>query len=406
MTMLFSPRPPIRKINFSAGPAALPHEVLVRARHAVIDFETTCMSVLSQSHRGPAYERVQAKTIAMLRELLAVPVSHDILLLGGSARLQFAMLPMNLITRGTYGSYVITGLWSRAAYDEAARVGHARIALDVREPDGTYRRVPTPRELRTAGHDRNAAYLHICSNNTVYGTQWPEFPLTDETPLVADMTSDLLSRVIDVSQFGLIYAAAQKNLGPAGVVVVIIRKDLLERGRRDIPAVLRYATHAQNASLYATPPMFAVAIMRYVLEYALSIGGVKAIEATNREKARRLYAAIDARPELYRTPAMRNSRSMMNVTFRLPSPDDDARFLAEATHRGMVGLAGHRTAGGIRASIYNWVPLEDVDKLVELIAGFGKPLPPPPPPPPRPPSKKRRSSKSRSRTPPDSAPAP
>ena len=308
----------------------------------------------------------------MLRELLAVPVSHDILLLGGSARGQFAMLPMNLITRGTYGSYVVTGLWSRGAYDEATRVGQVRIVFDVREPDGMYRRVPAPWELRNAARDRNAAYLHICSNNTVYGTQWAEFPATDEAPLVADMTSDILSRVIDVSRFGLIYAAAQKNLGPAGVVVVIIRKDLIERGRRDIPAVLRYATHAEHASLYATPPMFAIATMRYVLEYARSLGGVAALEETNREKARRLYAALDARPELYRVPAAVASRSMMNVTFRLPTPDDDARFLAEATRRDMVGLAGHRAAGGIRASIYNWVPLEDVDKLVELIAGFGK----------------------------------
>lgn len=360
------------KINFSAGPAALPREVLLRARRDVIDFEATGVSIFSQSHRGPAYERVQAMTITMLRELLAVPASHEVLLMGGSARGQFAMLPMNLVTRGTFGSYVVTGLWSRAAYDEAMRVGPARIALDVRDPDGVYRRVPAAWELRAAARDRNAAFLHLCSNNTVYGTQWAEFPLTDEVPLAADMTSDLLSRAIDVSRFGLIYAAAQKNLGPSGVVVVIVRNDLLERGRRDIPAVLRYATHAQHASLYATPPMFAIATMRYVLEHARALGGVAAIEATNREKARRLYAALDARSELYRVPAAVSSRSMMNVTFRLATADDDARFLAEATRRGMIGLAGHRAAGGIRASIYNWVSLEDVDKLIELIAEFGK----------------------------------
>jgi phosphoserine aminotransferase len=359
-------------INFSAGPAALPRVALLRAREDLVDFEGSGLSVLEQSHRGAAYERVQAQAIALLRGLLAVPDSHDILLLGGGARGQFAMLPQNLVTPGTYGSYAITGVWARAAYDEAVRVGPARIAADVRDPDGWYRRVPAASELDPAVRDRDAAYLHLCSNNTIYGTQWSEFPRTGELPLVADMTSDLLSRAIDVSRFGVIYAAAQKNLGPAGVVAVIIRKDLIERGRRDIPAVWRYATHAEHASLYATPPTFAIATMRHVLEHARAIGGIAAIEATNREKARRLYGALDARPELYRIGAAPGARSIMNVAFSLPTPDDDARFLAEAARRGMVGLAGHRTVGGVRASIYNWVSLEDVDALVDLIAGFGR----------------------------------
>ncbi len=360
-------------INFSAGPAALPKIALARAREDLVDFEGTGLSVIEQSHRGSAYLKVQAAAIALLRGLLAVPDSHEILLLGGSARGQFAMLAMNLLAPGTSADYVVTGTWARAAYDEAVLVGRARIAADTREADGSYRRVPQPPERAPELElDRAAAYVHLCSNNTIYGTQWSEFPDTGEVPLVADMTSDLLSRAIDVSRFGMIYAAAQKNLGPSGVVAVILRKDLIDRARRDIPTVWRYATHAQHASLYYTPATFAVATMRHVLEHARAIGGIAAIEATNREKARRLYGALDARPELYRVPAQIGSRSVMNVTFYLPTAETDARFLAEAGRRGMVGLAGHRTTGGIRASIYNWVSLEDVDALVDLIAGFGR----------------------------------
>ena len=354
-------------INFGAGPAALPKVALLRAREDLVDFEGSGLSVIEQSHRGTVYEEVQATAISLLRRLLAVPGSHEILLLQGSARGQFAMIPLNLITPGTFGDYVVTGVWARAAYDEAVIVGQARIAADTREPDGAYRRIPRPSELVIGPH---AAYVHICSNNTIYGTQWSEFPDTGPVPLIADMTSDLLSRAIDVSRFGMIYAAAQKNLGPPGVVAVILRKDLIERARRDIPAVWRYAIHAHHASLYYTPATFAIATMRHVLEHALAIGGIPAIEATNREKARRLYAALDARPERYRLPAVRDARSLMNVIFYLPTADADARFLAEAERRGMVGLKGHRTTGGIRASIYNWVSLEDVDALVDLIAGF------------------------------------
>ena len=356
-------------INFSAGPAALPHAAILRAREDLVDFEGSGLSVVEQSHRGAAYEQVQAAAISLLRGLLAVPDSHEVLLLQGGARGQFAMLPLNLMAPGTSGHYAITGFWARAAYDEAALLGDARIAVDTREADGSYRRVPRASELVVDSH---AAYLHICSNNTIYGTQWSEFPDPGAVPLIADMSSDLLSRSIDVARFGMIYAAAQKNLGPSGVVAVIIRKDLIERARRDIPTVWRYATHAQHASLYYTPPTAAVATMRHVLEHAVAIGGIAAIEATNREKARRLYAARDARPERYRLPAARDSRSLMNVTFYLPTPEADARFLAEASRRGMVGLKGHRTTGGIRASIYNWVSLDDVDALVDLIAELGR----------------------------------
>ncbi|HSK04537.1 MAG TPA: 3-phosphoserine/phosphohydroxythreonine transaminase [Kofleriaceae bacterium] len=356
-------------INFSAGPAALPAAALARAREDLVDFEGSGLPVVAQSHRGAAYEQVQAATLSLLRSLLAVPDSHEILLLSGGARGQFAMLALNLLAPGASADYVLTGVWARAAYDEAAHLGRVRIAADTREADGTYRRVARPAELAL---DPGAAYVHLCSNNTVHGTQWADFPDTGAVPLIADMTSDLLSRAIDVSRFGMIYAAAQKNLGPSGVVVVILRKDLIERARRDIPTVWRYATHAQHASLYYTPATFAVATMRHVLEHAAALGGIAAIEAANREKARRVYAALDARPGRYRVPAAEGARSLMNVVFHLPSPDDDARFLAEAARRGMVGLKGHRTVGGIRASLYNWVSLDDADALVALIAELGR----------------------------------
>jgi phosphoserine aminotransferase len=355
------------KINFAAGPSALPAPAVERARQDLIDFEDTGISVVEQSHRGAAYEKVQARAIALVRELLVVPDTHDVLLLQGGARTQFAMLPMNLLPAGSFAQYAISGMWAKYAYDEAVFIGDARIVVDTRNADGHYTRVPRPSEVAVAP---GAAYVHLCSNNTIYGTQWHDFPDTGDVPLVADMTSDILSRKIDVARFGVIYASAQKNLGPAGATAVIIRKDLIERARKDIPTVWRYATHAKSNSLYYTPPTFAIAMMRHVLEHAASVGGVAAIEALNRQKAHRLYAALDARPDVYRVPAVVDSRSLMNVVFFLATPEAETKFLAEASRRGMVGLKGHRTYGGVRASIYNWVTLEHVDALVELIVEF------------------------------------
>ena len=355
--------------NFGAGPAVLPAVAVQRAREDLVDFEGTGISVIEQSHRGAAFERVQSTVLGLLRSLLAVPSTHEILLLQGGARTQFAMVPMNLLHPGGVADYALTGNWARAAYDEAALLGAARIAADTRDADGRYRRVPRASELLLSPE---TAYLHLCSNNTVEGTQWGDLPEVGAVPIVADMTSDLLSRTVDIARYGVIYAAAQKNFGPAGAVVVIIRKDLIDGARRDIPSVWRFATHAQHASLYYTPATFTVAVMRHVLEHARDIGGLPAIEAVNAEKSRRLYAALDARPEQYRVPAEVACRSRMNAVFFLPTPEDEARFAAEAERRNMVGLRGHRSYGGIRASIYNWVSLDDVDALVELITEFGK----------------------------------
>lgn len=356
-------------INFGAGPAALPQVAIEKAREDLLDFEGTGVSVVALSHRGPAYEKVQARAIELVRQLLNVPDTYDVLLLQGGARGQFAMLPLNLLRPGTFAQYAISGYWAKAAYAEAQFLGDARIACDSKDTDGVYRRIPSPDQL---GVDPAAVYYHLCSNNTIYGTQWQAFPETGDVPLVADMTSDIMWRPIDISKFGMIYAAAQKNLGPAGVTAVIIRKDLVAKSRTDIPTIWRYATHAQNASLYYTPATFAIAMMRHVLEHAVSLGGLSAIEEINREKARRLYAALEKRPERYRLPVEPGSRSIMNVAFFLPTADDDARFLAEAKRRGMIGLKGHRTVGGIRASIYNWVSLQDVDALVDLIENFDR----------------------------------
>lgn len=354
-------------INFSAGPAALPRSAIERAREDLVDFEHSGLSVVEQSHRAAPYERIHRATLGALRELLAVPQTHEILLLPGGARGQFAMLPLGLLRPGKVGEYVLTGHWARMAYDEGRLLGDTRIVADTREPDGSYRRIPKCSELDSRP---DAAFLHLCSNNTLFGTQWSDFPEPGEVPLVADMTSDLLSRSIDFQRFGVIYAGAQKNLGPPGVVAVIIRRALFEVLRQDIPKIWRYPVHAEAASLYCTPATSVIATMYHVLQYALSIGGVPALETANREKARRLYAALDRRPELYRMPAEVASRSLMNVVFRLPSKEVEARFLAEATRRDMVGLEGHAAVGGLRASIYNWVSLDDVDALVELVDDF------------------------------------
>lgn len=356
----------MKKHNFSPGPAALPAEAIERARADLVDFEGTGMSVVEQSHRAEPFERVQGLAITLLRELLAVPDTHEVLLLQGGARQQFAMLPLNFLGPGAVADYVITGHWAKLAYEAGACLGNARVVCDTRGADGMYRRVPRPSEVPS---NSDAVYLHLCSNNTVYGTQWTEFPAGD-VPLAVDMTSDIMSRPLDISRFGMIYAAAQKNLGPPGVTAAIIRKDLLARARKDIPDVWSYRVHAQHASLYNTPAMFGVAMMRHVLEHARAIGGLPAITAANREKASRLYRALDSRPEQYRVSADLDSRSAMNVVFRLATPADDARFLAESKRRGMVGLEGHRAIGGLRASIYNWTPLESVDALVELVTEF------------------------------------
>jgi phosphoserine aminotransferase len=358
----------MRAMNFNAGPAALPLAALERAQRELADVDGTGMSIMEHSHRGKTYEAVHTQAIALARELLGIPADYHVLLLQGGASQQFAVVPMNLLPAGKSADYVLTGSWSQKALKEAKSVGTVRIAAST-EVEKKFTRVPKQVELEL---DPNAAYAHITTNNTIFGTQWHSFPETGNVPLVADMSSDIMWRPIDVSKFGLIYAGAQKNLGPSGVTLVIVRKDLVEGARKDIPAIFQYRTHADANSLYNTPPTFGIYILRNVLEVVKQSGGLAQMEKHNREKAAELYAAIDARPDFFRCPVEKDSRSTMNVVFTLPTPELEAEFLAEAGKRKMVGLKGHRSVGGIRASIYNAASREWISALVALMNEFSK----------------------------------
>jgi len=336
---------PKRAWNFNAGPAGLPLPALERAQRELLDFEGTGMSIMEHSHRGKAYEGVHREAIALLRELLGVPDDYHVLFLQGGASHQFAMVPLNLLPAGKSADYIVTGGWSEKAVEEAKRIGTARVAATT-VVDKKFARVPKQSELQLDG---DAAYVHMTSNNTLFGTQFHEFPDTGKVPLVADMSSDFLWRKVDVSKFGLIYAGAQKNIGPSGVTV---------------------ATHAANDSLYNTPPTFGIYLVRNVLAYTKEIGGLAEIERRNRAKADKLYGAIDAKPDFFRAPVEKASRSTMNIVFRLPSEELEKRFLAEATKKRMIGLAGHRSTGGIRVSAYNAVSIEAIDVLVSFMNDF------------------------------------
>lgn len=351
--------------NFYAGPATMPLPVLERAREELLDFAGTGMSVMEISHRSKEYESVHAEAEALLRELMAIPSNYHVLFLQGGASLQFAMAPMNLLGPGARADYVLTDVWSTKAYDEARRFGEVRVAADAE--DTGFDRIPWQLEL-----DPEARYVHITSNNTLYGTQYQEAPDTDGIPLVADMSSDIASRPIDLSPYGLIYAGAQKNLGPSGVTVVIIRDDFLAESREDLPTMLSYRTHAKNRSLYNTPPTFAIYMLRNVLDWMRQEGGLEVLAKRNREKASLVYDAIDRHPDVYRGHAHLDSRSEMTVTFRLRQESLEQSFLAQAEARGLVGLEGHRLVGGFRASLYNAMTLEGVEALVEHMDRFAE----------------------------------
>ncbi len=326
------------------------------------------MSIIEHSHRGKEYEAVHDEAIGLVRELLSVSDDYHVLLLQGGASQQFAMVPMNLLPPGKSADYVVTGGWSEKALEEAKIVGQTRVAASTAE-GGKYTRIPRHDELKL---DPNAAYVHLTSNNTLFGTQWFDFPDTGGVPLVGDMSSDFMWRKFDVNRFGLIYAGAQKNVGPSGIVIAIARKDLVEGGRKDIPKIFRYKTHADNRSLYNTPPTFSVYLVRNVLAWIKEQGGLSAIEKVNREKGRVLYGTIDDHADFYRAPVEKGSRSLMNVVFRLPTEALEEQFVAEAKKAKMVGLKGHRSVGGIRVSIYNAVSLESVKLLTTFMQEFAK----------------------------------
>jgi phosphoserine aminotransferase len=359
----------MRAINFSAGPAGLPLPAMELAQREFLDFEGTGMSIMEQSHRGKAYDAVHAEAEALLRGLLNVPAEDHVLFLQGGASQQFATVPLNLLRPGTSADYIVTGGWSEKALEEAQRIGTARAAASTRDADGRYARIPTQAELDL---DPRAAYVHITTNNTLFGTQWHHLPDVGGVPLIGDLSSDFLWQPTDISPYSLIYAGAQKNIGPSGVVVVIVKQVLLEQMRDDIPVIWRYKTHAQQRSLYHTPPTFSVYMIRNVLRWLRDIGGLAEVAHRNREKARLLYAAIDARPDLYRCPVAPADRSTMNVVFRLPTAALEDLFVKRAEAAGMVGLRGHRSVGGLRASIYNAVSVEDVAALTDLMDAFAQ----------------------------------
>jgi phosphoserine aminotransferase len=353
-----------RVFNFSAGPAVLPLEALEQVQRDLLSLPGVGMSILEISHRSKPFEDILAGCEADLRTLGGIPDNYRVLFLQGGASLQFSMVPMNLLTAQSSADYIVTGAWSQKAVKEAKRVGAVKIAATTEAENFT--RVPKQSELKL---EPGAAYVHYTTNNTIFGTEFHYVPDTGSVPLVADASSDIFSRPIDVSKYGLIYAGAQKNLAPAGVTLVIIRDDLLKRTPGSLPAMLQYGVHAENQSMYNTPPVFAIYVMRLVLAWLLKQGGLEEIDRRNARKADKLYAAID-RTEFYRGHAAPDSRSRMNVTFRLPSEELEKKFAKEATAAGLDGLKGHRSVGGMRASIYNAFPAEGVDALVHFMAEF------------------------------------
>ena len=353
-----------RIFNFSAGPAVLPVPVLEEAQRDMVSLPGVGMSVMEISHRSKTFDEIIGRTEATLRDLMKIPSNYHVLFLQGGASLQFSMVPMNFLPADGSADYVLTGSWGKKALKEAKKVGSVNIAATM--ADGGFTRVPSRDEMSLSPH---AAYVHITSNETIEGVQWKREPNVGDVPLVVDSSSDIMSREIDVNKYGLIYAGAQKNMGPSGVTLVIIRDDLLQRIPENMPTMLDYGTHVKNKSLYNTPNTWGIYIMGLVCKWLRDQGGIAGMEQQNEAKAQLLYDAIDA-TDFYRGHADVDCRSTMNVTFRLPAEELDKKFVAEATAQGLDGLKGHRSVGGIRASIYNAFPRAGVEALVSFMKDF------------------------------------
>ena len=356
-----------RVLNFSAGPAVLPVPVLEEIQRDMLALPGVGMSILEVSHRSKAFEGILAQTEADIRALANVPANYKVLFLQGGASTQFSMVPMNLLSAGGTADYIDSGSWAEKAYKEAKKVGTAKLVASTKGEN--YSRLPLQSELQLTP---NADYVHMTSNNTIEGTEYSTLPEVGNVPLVSDTSSDMFSKPIDVSRHALIYAGAQKNLGPSGVTIVIIREDLLARSvekKATLPTMLNYQVHAENTSLYNTPPSFSVYVVGLVMKWLLANGGLKAMAETNQRKAAKLYAEID-RTGFYRGTAKKDDRSLMNVTFRLATEELEKQFVKESTAAGLDGLKGHRSVGGMRASIYNAFPESGVDALVSFMQEF------------------------------------
>lgn len=353
-----------RSYNFYAGPATLPLPILQKAQDELLDWENTGISVMEISHRSKEYDRMHNQACDLVRELMGVPDDYKILWLGGGASSQFYMVPMNIATPGKPIEFVHTGTWSKKAIKEAKLFAEVNVVASSEDDGFSY----IPQDIPFSD---DASYAHITGNNTINGTEWHNWPDTpDDVPLVCDMSSNLMDQVIDVKKFGVIYAGAQKNLGPAGVTMIIAQEDLIDRAPDTIPTMIKWKTHAEKNSLFNTPPVFPIYMSKLALDNMKNMGGVPAIEKINKEKAKILYDVIDGSQGFYKGHAKKDSRSLMNVTFNLPTPELEAQCVAEGLEKGLVGLKGHRSVGGMRASIYNAMSVEGVKALREHLVAF------------------------------------
>ncbi|HET6837527.1 MAG TPA: 3-phosphoserine/phosphohydroxythreonine transaminase, partial [Gemmatimonadales bacterium] len=360
-----TPMPTDRIHNFSAGPAALPESVLRKAQEAIWNVAGSGIGIMEHSHRGKVFDRIIAEAEQDCRSLADIPDNYRVLFLQGGASLQFARVPMNLLRADRTADYLVTGVWSQKAVKEAKPIGKVHIAASSESTN--FDRIPQPGEIK---YSSSPVYVHITTNNTIFGTQWRAEPtIPAGVPLIADTSSDMYSRPIDIRKYGIIYAGAQKNLGPSGVVLVIIRDDLIEAGAKDLPTMLQYRTHSAENSLYNTPPTFGIYFMGEVFKWIKSQGGLASMAEHNESKARLLYDYLDS-SEFFRGTAQPDSRSQMNVCFRAPTEELEAKFISEATKRGLDGLKGHRSVGGMRASIYNACPRQAVEDLVKFMKEF------------------------------------
>lgn len=356
-----------RIYNFAAGPAILPEPVLKEAQEQLWTLSGVGMSILEISHRSKTFDKIIAEAKDGLKSLLDIGADYELLFLQGGASLQFSMVPLNLMVKNKKADYIVTGSWSKKAVKEAKRVGAVNIAASTEE--GNFKRVPKQEELKL---DPQADYVHFTSNNTIFGTEWQKEPEVGNVPLVCDASSDILHKKIDVSRYALIYAGAQKNIGPSGVTLVIIRKDVLERSSDSLHTMLNYKTHVENNSLYNTPNVFGIYIINLVCKWLNGLGGLDGMYKINKEKADILYKCIDESGGFYKGHAEKDSRSLMNITFNLASEDLEKKLVSEATAAGFDGLKGHRSVGGLRASIYNAFPKKGVEDLVSFMKDFQK----------------------------------
>ena len=354
-----------RIYNFNAGPATLPLEALEIVQQELLDYRGTGMSVMEISHRSPEYDDINDSCIALFREILGLDDSYHVLFMGGGASTQFALIPLNFLGEGKTAAYVNTGAWSKKAIKEAKAIGNVHLAGSSEDSNFNY--IPTDLDIPS-----DAAYLHVTSNNTIFGTQYQQFPDAGNVPLICDMSSDIASRRHDFTKFDMIYAGAQKNLGPAGVTVVIIKQDLLDKCADGNPTMFNYQTHAAKKSLYNTPPAFPIYIVKLVMEWVKKQGGLEAVEKANFAKKERIYQLIDKYPDYFKGTVRPDSRSWMNITLRLPSEDLEKKFIADAKAAGMGGLKGHRDVGGVRISMYNAMSLEGVEALAGFMEEFKK----------------------------------